>query len=227
MSSEHPGSTGPTVFLSYAVEDADPASKICEALREDGVEVWFDHSALRGGEAWDQKIRTQIGECALFIPIISEHTEARDEGHFRHEWMLGVERARKLAGDQAFLMPIVVDATATAKARMPDEFRAVHALRLPGGEGAWGLGERVQRLLGQRGTPEARLQEVVTGSRAPNPGRRDSAPAVPAPTAAAPAARIEAAVALPRPASLPASARVTIALLAGAVIAALVFWPRR
>jgi hypothetical protein len=32
--------------------------------------VWFDESELRGGDAWDAKIRRQINECALFMPII-------------------------------------------------------------------------------------------------------------------------------------------------------------
>jgi len=48
------------VFLSYASEDAVAALKICTALRAAGIEVWFDQSELRGGDAWDQKIRREI-----------------------------------------------------------------------------------------------------------------------------------------------------------------------
>ena len=48
------------VFLSYASQDTEAARRICEALRAAGVEVWFDQSELRGGDAWDQKIRRQI-----------------------------------------------------------------------------------------------------------------------------------------------------------------------
>jgi hypothetical protein len=44
------------VFLSYASEDAEAAQRICAALRSAGVEVWFDQSELRGGDAWDQEI---------------------------------------------------------------------------------------------------------------------------------------------------------------------------
>jgi hypothetical protein len=58
------------VFLSYASQDAEAAEKICEALRAAGIEVWFDQSELRGGDAWDQKIRQQIHDCALFIPVV-------------------------------------------------------------------------------------------------------------------------------------------------------------
>jgi hypothetical protein len=58
-------SPGPhAVFLSYASQDAEAARRICEALRAAGIEVWFDRSELRGGDAWDQSIRRQIRECA-------------------------------------------------------------------------------------------------------------------------------------------------------------------
>ncbi len=73
------------VFLSYASQDAEPARQICGALRVSGIEVWFDQSELRGGDIWDQKIRREIRDCALFIPIISQHTQERLEGYFRRE----------------------------------------------------------------------------------------------------------------------------------------------
>jgi hypothetical protein len=51
------------VFLSYASEDAGVAKRICDALRAAAIEVWFDQSELRGGDASDQKIRQQIRDC--------------------------------------------------------------------------------------------------------------------------------------------------------------------
>lgn len=68
------------VLLSYAREDTAAARQIADALRAAGVEVWFDQNELRGGDAWDQKIRTQIKECALFVPVISANTQARRGG---------------------------------------------------------------------------------------------------------------------------------------------------
>ena len=81
------------VFLSYASQDAEAAKRICEALSAAGIEVWFDQSELRGGDAWDQTIRQRIHDCHLFLPVISANTERRDEGYFRSEWRLAVERA--------------------------------------------------------------------------------------------------------------------------------------
>ena len=66
--------TSRAVFLSYASQDAAAAQRICEALRAAGIEVWFDQSELRGGDAWDQKIRRELHDCALFVAVISATT---------------------------------------------------------------------------------------------------------------------------------------------------------
>ena len=135
------------VFLSYASEDAAAAQRICDALRAAGIEVWFDQSALRGGDAWDRQIRHQIHHCALFIALISAHSNARTEGYFRREWRLAVERTHDMADDAAFLLPVVIDDTPEPAARVPDPFRAVQWTRLPGGETSPTFVERVRRLL--------------------------------------------------------------------------------
>jgi hypothetical protein len=120
------------VFLSYASEDATAAERICTTLRAAGIEVWFDRNALRGGDAWDATIRQQIKTCALFIPVISNKTQARGEGYFRLEWKLAVDRSHLMSTDQAFLVPVVIDDTNDAVARVPDRFREVQWTRLSG-----------------------------------------------------------------------------------------------
>jgi hypothetical protein len=113
------------VFLSYASHDAEAAKRICEALRGAGIEVWFDQSELRGGDAWDAKIRRQIKECALFVPVISENTNTRLEGYFRREWKQAVERTNDMDEDLPFLVPVVIDGTSDAGAHVPEKFRQV------------------------------------------------------------------------------------------------------
>src|SRR5246500_1434456 len=99
------------VFLSYASQDGEAAQKICTALRAAGIEVFLDQSELRGGDAWDQKIRHEIHDCALFVPVISVHSDARHEGYFRREWRLAVERTGDMSDRLAFLVPVVIDDT--------------------------------------------------------------------------------------------------------------------
>ena len=135
------------VFLSYASEDGDAAARISAALRAAGIEVWFDQSELRGGEAWDRQIRRRIHDCALFVPVISANAHARVEGYFRLEWKLAVDRSHLMAPDQTFLLPVVIDDTTQADERIPDRFRELQWTRAPGGRAPPAFIERLQRLL--------------------------------------------------------------------------------
>jgi adenylate cyclase len=153
------------IFLSYASEDAGIAKRICDALRYAGIEVWFDQSELRGGDAWDQKIRQQIRDCALFVPIISAHTQARPEGYFRLEWKLAVDRSHLMAAEKAFLLPVVVDATTEPEALVPTQFREVQWTRIQAGEVPAALVDRIAALLNQSvashvGSPERRVSRT-------------------------------------------------------------------
>jgi len=155
MSDEHKA-----VFLSYASQDVEAVKRICDALRQTGVEVWFDQNELVGGDAWDRKIRRQIKECALFVPVISASTQARAEGYFRLEWLLAVERSRLMADDQTFLLPVVIDDTTDTAARVPDRFCDVQWTRVRNADAEAAFVRRVIALLG--GTvPSASTADAV------------------------------------------------------------------
>ncbi len=169
------------VFLSYASQDTEAARRICDALRAAGVEVWFDQSELRGGDAWDQKIRRQVKECALFMPVISASTQARAEGYFRLEWRLADQRTHLMGRNRAFIFPVCVDQTPDGGADVPDSFFAVQWTRLPGGETSAAVAEHVRRLLA---VDVARVSgPVISGSSAGFPperlGMQAGAPALP------------------------------------------------
>jgi TolB-like protein/Flp pilus assembly protein TadD len=164
--SPKPAST-PTgaVFLSYASQDAEAAQRICEALRSAGVEVWFDRSELRGGDTWDTMIRTQIRTCGFFVPVISATTNSRDEGYFRREWRLAVERTADMADDRPFLVPVVIDGTTETSGRVPDAFRKVQWTRLLGGQCTKVFVDRVRSLVAINGTsPTAEGQAQAAAS---------------------------------------------------------------
>jgi TolB-like protein/Flp pilus assembly protein TadD len=164
-------STSRAVFLSYASQDAEAARRICETLCAAGVDVFLDQSELRGGDAWDQRIRREIHDCALFIPIVSQHTHERLEGYFRHEWKLAIERTHHMAEQKPFLVPVVVDGTGDQEAYVPDAFRAVQWTRLPGGNTPTAFVDRIKRLLSSELSPfaaasgaRAELRQPVRGS---------------------------------------------------------------
>jgi TolB-like protein len=161
------------VFLSYASQDAQAAQRICQALRAAGIEVWFDQSELRGGDVWDQKIRREIGDCALFIPVISANTAARHEGYFRLEWDLADQRTHMMARNRVFIVPVCLDASSEGGTDMPESFQRAQWTRLPPeGEAPPAFVERVQRLLSpepstRTRSPASTQSEAVGTMRAP------------------------------------------------------------
>ena len=187
------------VFLSYAREDADAAKRIAEALRSSGVAVWFDQSELRGGDAWDAKIRKQINDCALFLPIVSQHTQERGKGYFRLEWKLAVEQTHLMAEGMVFLAPVVIDDTPESGALVPPEFLRVQWTRLHGALPTPQFVEQVKRLLGGKVAPvsDRRMGAEATADAGQRP-------------------------ALPRPA-VPGWAWGVVAAVLGAVVAGILF----
>jgi TolB-like protein/Tfp pilus assembly protein PilF len=164
-----------SVFISYASQDEEAARRICEALREAGLQVWLDKSELRGGDAWDAQIKKRIHDCMLFIPVISAHSNARSEGYFRGEWNLATRRLLNMAQDAAFLVPVVIDGTREDDARVPDEFLLAQWTRLPGGETPPAFVERVRQLLQGEPAParQPRREEDSRGMPSRTHGRHE------------------------------------------------------
>ncbi|MDP9198972.1 MAG: tetratricopeptide repeat protein, partial [Pseudomonadota bacterium] len=109
-----------------------------------------------------------IHDCALFIPVISAHTNARAEGYFRGEWNLATRRLLNMAHDAAFLVPVVVDGTREDDARVPEEFLRAQWTWLPEGETPAAFAHRVRQLL--EGEPAAvrHAQSGEAGKIEPN-----------------------------------------------------------
>ena len=149
------------VFLSYCSDDAAAAQRVAESLREAGISVWFDRDELRGGDAWDNSIRKQIRECALFVPVISANTEEREEGYFRREWNLAVERTLDMLEGKPFLVPVVIDETSERDGKVPAKFRSVQWTKLTNGNPSPAFVAHVQRLV-RRGT-QASASNPITG----------------------------------------------------------------
>lgn len=171
------------VFLSYASQDAAAARRICDALHAAGVEVWFDRSELRGGDVWDAKIRKQIKECALFVPIISENTQSRPEGYFRLEWHLAEQRSHLMARERPFIVPLAIDGTRDDDALVPDAFVAVQWMRVQGGEPTPAFCERVKALIAatdtvrdRHGAPKTEVHAHGDPVAQPNPRVNRSSP---------------------------------------------------
>jgi Tol biopolymer transport system component len=168
--------TSRAVFISYASQDAAAAARICHALRGAGVEVWFDRSELRGGDVWDQRIRREIRECTLFMPVISANTASRHEGYFRLEWDLADQRSHMMARDRAFIVPVCLDATEEVVTDVPESFHRVQWTRLLEGDAPPAFTAHIAALLTPPGAAPSKGAAQLPGTES----AKTSAAAAPA-----------------------------------------------
>jgi Tol biopolymer transport system component len=173
--------TSRAVFISYASQDAAAAARICSALRQGGVEVWFDQSELRGGDVWDQRIRREIRDCTLFMPVISANTASRHEGYFRLEWDLADQRSHMMARDRAFIVPVCLDATKEGVTDVPESFHRVQWTRLLDGSTPPAFTAHVAALLTAPGVAPLQRASQAPGSESV----KASSAAAPTPAVAA------------------------------------------
>jgi len=135
------------VFISYAREDLAAVQRLKAALDAAGIRTWFDMDRLEGGDDYDHKIQRNISRCSYFIPVVSANTERRVEGYFRREWSYAIDRSRNMAEGAIFILPVCIDDTNAALARVPDKFRALHITAATDGEPPAGFVQRLKELL--------------------------------------------------------------------------------
>ncbi len=148
---------GPTVFVSYASQNAEAARLIAETLLRLGFsDVWLDKKKLIGGDDWSNRINEAIAKCDFFMPILSTEADARREGVFWDEWKTALERARRI--NDAYLIPVGIDPEPPSKDRYrrisngdTALFFDIHLLHAQGGvlqaEDCKALTERCSRFL--------------------------------------------------------------------------------
>lgn len=137
------------IFVSYASEDLEAASKLVDGLRAAGLEVWFDRNALQMGDNWARSIRRGIERCSLFLPVISRQSlsEANRRRFFWREWNEAHYFASGMAPDEVFLVPLVIDDSPFDHDALPDSFKKAQGKSLPDGKLTPGIAERLRELV--------------------------------------------------------------------------------
>ncbi len=131
------------IFVSYASENLEAASRLAEGLRAAGLEVWFDKDALQMGDDWARSIRRGIERCSLFLPVISRQavSEGNRRRYFWREWNAADDFAHGMAPDEAFIVPVVIDDTRIDHAPLPDSFKKTQGESLLEGKLTSGVAE--------------------------------------------------------------------------------------
>lgn len=111
-------SGGPTVFVSYASEDAEAAHRIADALLSLGFsDVWLDKKKLIGGDDWEDRIEEAVEKCDFFMPLLSKQADSRRKGVFWQEWNLAIDQARRV--QDVYLLPVGIDTERPEKSAYP------------------------------------------------------------------------------------------------------------
>jgi len=123
-----------SIFISYASEDRTPVLRLAADLQAAGLPVWLDRQQLDWGSDYTARIQLAIGQCALFVPVLSATAQQRT-GFFRKEWAWACERNLDFTGTSlTFICPVVIDAAAVLTSNeIPPTFKAVHIESAPDG----------------------------------------------------------------------------------------------
>lgn len=98
----------PKVFLSYAHEDVDAASRLYEELKLAGVDAWFDKKDLLPGKIWKAAIRQAIRDSRYFLAILSKNS-VNKRGFVQKELMEALDMLDNFPQSEIFIIPVRLD----------------------------------------------------------------------------------------------------------------------
>jgi hypothetical protein len=66
------------IFISYSSDDVGAARRLYADLQDLGGDVaWFDKTALKPGDDWNQRLRSAVQRCSLFLTLLSANRMVR------------------------------------------------------------------------------------------------------------------------------------------------------
>lgn len=99
----------PRVFIAYAIEDAETADYVYDQLEAIGFRPWMDRRDLEPGQNWPLLIESAIEASDFFLALLSRQSVFK-RGGFQSELRYALDIARRLPLDDAFLVPVRLDA---------------------------------------------------------------------------------------------------------------------
>jgi hypothetical protein len=108
------------VFICYAKQDQDEASRLYRRLERAGLNPWMDKYRLVLGDNWKQEIERAVAEADVFLVCLRP---GFDEIGFRHrEVRWAMEALAVRPPSQGFIVPVVIE-----PCKLPDWCKPFHA----------------------------------------------------------------------------------------------------
>jgi hypothetical protein len=115
----------PRVFISYAREDGDLASRVFDALQKAYFEPWLDRESLGGGDDWDKRIEADLDASDFTLVLYTRAFCRNTDSYVNKEVALARDRALRVRG--CFLIPLrtseITDADRIDELRKYDEMQ--------------------------------------------------------------------------------------------------------
>ena len=94
----------PRVFISYAREDGDLASRVFDSLQRAYFEPWLDQESLQGGDDWNKRIEGDLDASDFALVLYTPAFCRKTDSYVNKEVALACERALRVRG--SFLIPV-------------------------------------------------------------------------------------------------------------------------
>jgi hypothetical protein len=94
----------PRVFISYAREDGDLASRVFDSLQKAHFDPWLDKESLAGGDDWDKRIEADLDASDFALVLYTPAFCRKHDSYVNKEIVLACERALRVRGP--FLIPL-------------------------------------------------------------------------------------------------------------------------
>jgi hypothetical protein len=96
------------VFISYAGEDLEIATRLYDDLKKAGLDPWMDKKDIRPGQNWEVTLKRAIKESKYFIALLSS-TSVSKRSTVRKEYNYALTILEEVPPDDIFIIPVRID----------------------------------------------------------------------------------------------------------------------
>lgn len=96
------------IFLSYAKEDVNIASRLYHDLKQAGMIPWMDCEDILPGQNWRTTIRQVIHDCSFFLALLSSKSVSK-KGFVQKELKIALEILEEFPESDIFIIPVRID----------------------------------------------------------------------------------------------------------------------
>jgi hypothetical protein len=113
-----------SIFLCYAIEDEEKASKVYDALKKRGHKPWMDKRELVAGQDWELEIRRAIEQSQYFVALLSKKSVGK-RGFVQKEIRFALDVLGEIPPGQIYFIPLRLE-----PCEVPQVIRSLHWIDL-------------------------------------------------------------------------------------------------